>query len=61
MMQLRRKFSRTLEPTCFSGAPVVPVAAKCEGVDASIGIDELVQVNDFSMYIPIALFLILIF
>lgn len=45
---MKKKFSRTLEGTRFSGAPIVAVAALPGGVDSkcpSQGVDKLVQVK----------------
>ena len=49
-LQMTRRISRTLEATRFSGAVVVPVAAKPGGPEApsaqsAIGVDSLIQVN----------------
>ena len=46
---MKRRISKTLESTVFSGAVVVPVAARPGGPDATpsqeaVGIDSLVQV-----------------
>ena len=48
LLQLKKKFSRTLENTLFSDVPIVSVAARPGGADAkcdSEGVDRLVEVN----------------
>ena len=48
--QMTKRISKTLESTSFSGALIVPVAAKPGGPDTSpaqgaLGIDNLIQVR----------------
>lgn len=48
-LQVSKRLSRTLETTRFSGAPIVPVAAKPGGPEApetivALGIDKLIEV-----------------
>ena len=50
LLQMSKRISKTLESTAFSGALIVPVAAKPGGPDAppsqgALGIDNLVQVS----------------
>ena len=51
VLQLKKKFARTVEQTRFSGAPIVPIAAAAPGGTDSassattIGISKLVEVN----------------
>ena len=47
---MSKRLSRTLETTHFAGAPIIPVAAKPGGPEASeseraIGVDRLVEVG----------------
>ena len=47
---MSKKLSRTLETTKFSGAPIIPVAAKPGGPEApesstALGVDKLVEVR----------------